>query len=101
MDGGMTLAPWVGVGGGLRDPVAVEQRVDVTQHRLAHELDADALEVAVGALEVLRVLPVVLEEREREPDRLTRRRHGREQVALAPGRARRAPDVELPPALDR
>src|SRR3954469_11209412 len=96
----VALAPRVGVGRRLGDPVALQQRVHVRRHRLAHGVDAHALEEPVGPLEVLGVLAVVLQEGQRPADRLRAGLHGHQQVALAHRPARRAADVDLPAALD-
>src|SRR4051812_48818352 len=102
MHGGLALAPRIGIARRLGDLEALEQRgllLGVEDGGL-HGLQADALQEAVRALEVLAVLAVVLQERQGHALGLRGVGDPGQEVALADRRARRAADVDLPAALD-
>src|SRR5690606_8561616 len=101
MDGRFGLEPGVDVGGNRLLYGGVETRRDpvlVVHDHAAEAIDAHALDEVVGALEVPRVLAVVLHEAPDEGQRLLVRVDDAQDVALTHARAGPAADVDLPAA---
>src|SRR5688572_9464396 len=101
IDGLFRFLPWIGVGIHRLLDLRVQVRADpeaVFDENLPQRVDAHAFEETVGALQILAVFAVVLDEAAHVEKYFVVSVNGAEQVALSYGAAGRAADIDFPPA---